>query len=70
MTDKQKIEFGQMQAMFFERMSKFPDDKQGLAEMMDIFHKWIDRQIDNELSRVLGVNSTLLRGGVIKGGKA
>ncbi len=70
MTDKQKIDFNQLQSMFFERMSKYPDDKEGLAKMMDIFYGWIDAQVDAELSRVLGANSTLLRNGALKGGKA
>jgi hypothetical protein len=70
MTEKQKIEFGQMQAMFFERMAKYPGDKESLMKMLEIFYDWIDKQIDNELSKTLGANSTLLRGNAIKGGKA
>jgi hypothetical protein len=70
MTDRQKIQFRQMQAMFFEDASKYPGDADRIEKQLQIMEGWIDKQIENELSRVLGANSTLLKNGVVKGGKA
>jgi hypothetical protein len=66
MTDKQKIEFLQMQVMYFERMSKYPEDKEALHKMHEIFFDWIDKQINDAMSKYLGANSKLISGGVVK----
>lgn len=69
MTIKDRLSFRQQQAVFFQGMIRYPNDKDRMEAGIAVLEKFIESLIEREVNRFVGGNSTLQMDGQLKGGK-